>query len=301
MTILLKTPTVRAYIALGIGIIAIGFSPILVRLAEAPGPVTSFYRMGIAAVILAIPFYRQVKTRGPLPSSGVKMAVCAGVFFAFDLASWATGVVMSGATNPTLLGNTAPIWVGLGAMLFFKEKQTLKFWGGLALALVGATLILGLDTLQSASLGLGSFYGLLAGIFYGGYFLFVQRSREQLDVLSFFWIACFTSSIVLLCLIILLKQPITGYPLDTYLMFIIIGIIVQLIGWRVVSYAQGHLPASLVSPTLLGQPVMTAILASVLLSEEITAMEIIGGFVILLGVFTVHRNRRDKLVEPKTI
>jgi drug/metabolite transporter (DMT)-like permease len=281
--------------------IAIGFSAILVWLAEAPGPVTSFYRMGIPAVILAVPFYRQVKTRGPLPSFGVKMAVYAGIFFALDLAAWATGVLMSGATNPTLLGNTAPIWVGLGAMVFFKEKQTLKFWGGLTLALVGATLIVGLDALQSASMGLGSFYGLLAGVFYGGYFLFVQRSRELLDVLSFFWIACFSASIVLLGLTILLGQPVIGYPINTYLIFLAIGLIVQLLGWHVISYAQGQMPATLVAPTLLGQPVVTAILATVLLNEELTFMEIVGGFTILLGVYTIHRNRKGELGAPKTI
>jgi drug/metabolite transporter (DMT)-like permease len=298
---ILKSPTIRAYFALGIGMIAIGFSAILVWMAEAPGPVTSFYRMGIPAVILAIPFYRQVKTRGPLPSFGVKMAVYAGIFFALDLAAWATGVLMSGATNPTLLGNTAPIWVGLGAMIFFKEKQTLKFWGGLALALMGATLIVGLDALQSASMGLGSFYGLLAGMFYGGYFLFVQRSREHLGVLSFFWVACFSASIVLLGLTILLQQPIIGYPLNTYLIFLAIGLVVQLLGWHVISYAQGQLPATMVAPTLLGQPVVTAILATVLLNEELTFMEIIGGFTILLGVYMIHRNRRGELGAPKTI
>jgi drug/metabolite transporter (DMT)-like permease len=291
----IKNPTIRAYFSLGIGTVGIGFSAILVRLAEAPGPVTSFYRMVIPVAVLAIPFYRRVKIHGPLPGFGVKMAIYAGLFFGLDLAAWATGVVMSGAANPTLLGNTAPVWVGLGALIFFKEKQTLKFWGGLALALIGATFIVGLDALQSATLGLGSFYGLLAGIFYGGYFLFVQRSRESLDVLSFFWIACFSAGITLLLLAFLLKQPLTGYSFITYIYFLAIGVIVQLLGWHVISYAQGHLPASLVAPTLLGQPVVTAILASVILNEEITILEIIGGLIILLGVYIVHRSRRDQL------
>ncbi|MGD8455786.1 MAG: DMT family transporter [Anaerolineales bacterium] len=297
----MKRPTFRAFLALGVGMFAIGISPILVRMTEAPGPVTSFYRMGIAVIILAVPFFRRVNTQGSFPSFGVKMAVYAGLFFALDLASWATGVVLSGATNPTLLANTAPIWTGLGAMFFLKEKQPLSFWGGLILAFIGAALILGLDTFQSATLGIGSFYGLLAGIFYGGYFLFVQRSRKELDVLSFFWIACFTSSIVLLGLTILLQQPVTGYSLDTYFLFLIIGLLVQLIGWYVISYAQGHLPATLVAPTLLGQPVITAILASIFLNEEITNMEVVGGFTILLGVYTVHRHRRGEFVESNTI
>ncbi|TES90561.1 MAG: DMT family transporter, partial [Anaerolineales bacterium] len=166
-----KKTRLYAYLALILGILAIGFSAIFVRLAGAPGPVTSFYRMSIAAAVLAIPFILKVKARGGLPFLGVRMAVLAGLFFGLDLASWATGVVLSGATNPTLLANTAPVWVGLGAWVFFKEKQTLGFWGGLVVALTGATLILGVEVFQSADLGLGSFYGLLAGVFYGVFFL----------------------------------------------------------------------------------------------------------------------------------
>ena len=287
----IKNPLIRAYIALTIGIGGIGFSAILVRLAEAPGPVTSFYRMAVASAVLAIPFYREVKSQGQLPAFGVKMAVFAGLFFGLDLAAWATGVDLSGATIPTLLGNTAPVWVGLGAWVFFKEKRTFKFWGGLALAFIGVTLILGLDSLQTARLELGSFYGLLAGIFYGGYFLFAQRSREHLGQLAFFWIACFSSGVVLLVLTILLQQPLIGYPFDTYIIFLTIGLIVQVLGWHTISYAQGQLPASVVSPTLLGQPVMTALLATIILHEEFTPLEMVGGATVLLGIYTIHRSR----------
>jgi drug/metabolite transporter (DMT)-like permease len=292
-----RNPLIRAYLALGIGIVGIGFSAILVRLADAPGPVTSFYRMAVAAAVLVIPFYREVKTQGRLPALGVKMAVFAGLFFGLDLAAWATGVDLSGATIPTLLGNTAPVWVGLGAWLFFKEQKTFKFWGGLALAFIGVTLILGLDALQTAHLELGSIYGLLAGIFYGGYFLFAQRSREHLSALTFFWIACFSSGFVLLIFTFLLNQPLTGYPTDTYLIFLAIGLIVQVLGWHTISYAQGNLPASVVAPTLLGQPVMTALLAAIILNEEFTPLEMVGGATVLLGIYTIHRSRR---IQPPT-
>ena len=288
-----KKTRLYAYLALILGILAIGFSAIFVRLAGAPGPVTSFYRMSIAAAVLAIPFILKVKARRGLPILGVRMAVFAGLFFGLDLASWATGVVLSGATNPTLLANTAPVWVGLGAWVFFKEKQTLGFWGGLAVALTGATLILGVDTLQSADLGLGSSYGLLAGVFYGAHFLFSQRGREYLDALSFIWISSFTSGVVVFVITILLKQPLFGYPTNTYLIFLALGLVVQVLGWFAIAFAQGHLPASLVAPTLLGQPVMTAILAVPILGERITVWGALGGVAVLIGVYIVHRSRRD--------
>lgn len=288
-----KKTRLYAYLALILGILAIGFSAIFVRVAGAPGPVTSFYRMSIAAAVLAIPFILKVKARRGLPFFGVRMAVFAGLFFGLDLASWATGVVLSGATNPTLLANTAPVWVGLGAWVFFKEKQTLGFWGGLVVALTGATLILGVEAFQSADLGRGSFYGLLAGVFYGVHFLFSQRGREYLDALSFIWISSFTSGVVLFVFTILLKQPLFGYPTKTYLIFLALGLVVQVLGWFAIAFAQGHLPASLVAPTMLGQPVMTAILAVPLLGERITMWEALGGVAVLIGVYIVHRSRRN--------
>jgi drug/metabolite transporter (DMT)-like permease len=66
---------------------------------------------------------------------------------------------MSGATNPTLLANTAPLWVGLGALIFFREKLSLMFWAGLLLAMADAVFSLGLDRLRSVSLGVGTLSG----------------------------------------------------------------------------------------------------------------------------------------------
>jgi drug/metabolite transporter (DMT)-like permease len=283
----------RAYLALAIGALTLGFSAIFVRLADAPGAVSAFYRMSIATLILAWPFLRAVKTKGRISRKGARLAVWAGIFFAADLAAWMTGVVLSGATNPTLLANTAPLWVGLGAMLFFREKLNLTFWFGLALAFAGAALIMGLDIARAANFGLGSLYGLLAGFFYGIYFLFIQRTRENLDSLSSIWIAGFTSTIILLGLTTILGQPLTGYSPFTYLNFLGMGVVTQVIGYLAIIYALGHLPASLVSPTLLVQPALTALLAGPLLGEAITGAQVGGGLVVLTGVFLVHRSRRQ--------
>jgi drug/metabolite transporter (DMT)-like permease len=199
--------------------------------------------------------------------------------------------MMSGATNPTLLANTAPLWVGLGALILFREKLNLKFWAGLLLAMSGAILILGLDSLQSVSIGAGTLFGLLAGLFYGGYFLITQQGRRSLDSLTYFWPAALSSTLSLFVLVLVLNQPLTGYPVTTYLNFFAIGLITQVLGYLVINYALGYLPASIVSPTLLGQPVVTAILAGPLLSEVLSVWQFIGGVAVLVGVYVVHRSR----------
>jgi drug/metabolite transporter (DMT)-like permease len=279
----------RAYWALALGIVSISFSAIFVRWANAPGAVTGFYRMAIAVVVLAVPFFRYLQRTGRLPRREVLIALAAGLFFGGDLIFWNAGILISGAANPTLMANTAPIWVGLGAMFFFKEQLGRLFWIGLGLAMMGAALILGADI--RSSVGLGTFFGLIGGMFYAAYMLVMQRSRAKLPALPAFWLACVSAAVLLFTVALLRGEPFTGYPLQTWLAFLGMGLVSQVLGQLLVSYSLGALPASLVSPTLLGQPALTALLAIPLLGEIPTVWHVIGGAALLAGVYIVHRSR----------
>ncbi|MBI3975725.1 MAG: EamA family transporter, partial [Armatimonadetes bacterium] len=65
------------------------------------------------------------------------------------------------------------------------------------------------------------------------------------------------------------------------------------LGYLAITYALGHLPASLVAPTLLGQPVVTAALAGPLLGEVLSWGHAAGGAAVLAGVYLVHRSRPE--------
>jgi drug/metabolite transporter (DMT)-like permease len=288
----------RAHIALIIGLLSIGCSAIFIALADAPGTVSAFFRMAIAIVLVSLPFLHHTRSRDkPLPRLGIRYAVLGGLLFALDVSLWATGITLSGPTTVTLLANTAPLWVGLGAMLIFHERLTVMFWIGLAVAMIGALLVLGADFSQGPEFGLGTFLGLLAAIFYGAYYLVTQRGRVYLDTLSYFWITTFTAAIALLFFNAIMGNSLVGYTPKTYLAFLGLGIIAQTLGWLTINYAQGYLPASIVSPTLLGQPVVTAIIAVLLLGETFTAGHILGGILVLAGVYVVHRSRWVAVVE----
>jgi drug/metabolite transporter (DMT)-like permease len=295
--------TTRAYLVLCFGVGCLGFSPLFVKWANAPGAVTGFYRMLGAVIIFAFPFSLRIRQRRShertlLPRREIGLAMLGGLFFAGDLIFWNTGILIGGATNPTLMGNTSPLWVGLGAMIFFREKLPAAFWLGLLTTLCGAMLILGLDAARSFSLGLGTLLGLVAGVFYGGYFLVTQRSREQLDALSYFWIAAASATVLLLIAALLLDQSLLGYPPRTYLNFLALAVVVQVLGQFSFSYSLGYLPASVVAPAGLGQPVMAALLAWPLLGEPITLLQAVGGITVLTGVFIVHRSRLRRAAPP---
>ncbi|MGB2894643.1 MAG: DMT family transporter [Anaerolineales bacterium] len=279
-----------AYLTLTVGLIAIGFSAIFVRQAGVPGTVASFYRMAIPTVILAAPAIKRLRKQ-KWSGRPLRWAILGGFIFALDLGFWASGVVLSGATIPTLLANTAPVWVGLGALLFFREELPGKFWLGLTIALLGTVLVMGLESLGSMSFDLGALLGLLGGIFYGAYFLVTQLGRKSLDVLSYFWVSGVSATAALFIFNVLLSQPMWGFSSKAYFNLLALGLISQGIGLLALNYVQGLLPATIVSTTLLGQPVVTALLAGPLLGEMLQPEQILGGTAVLLGVYIVHRSR----------
>lgn len=284
-----------AYVAILIGVVATGFSALFVRWAGAPGPVTGFYRMGVASLALSPFVLVRRNSRHPWSRLGLLLGLLGGASLALDLSLWNTAVNMTRAANATLLGNTAPLWVALGAWLLFHEHLSGRFWLGLVLTLLGAAAIAGTDFLLHLQLGWGDLLGLSAGLFYGSYYLCTQRGREHLDPLQYVWVSGMASALLLLLICLALRLPITGYPSQSYLAFLGAGLVTQVLGYVSVAYALGHLPASVVSPSMVGQPLVTAILGVPLLGEMLTAAQWLGGAVVLLGIWFVHRSRQPQL------
>ncbi len=282
------------YIALLVGLASMGLSALLTKWANSPGMVTGFYRMSIAAVVMALPFTRQVRREGKLPAKYVWLAVLAGLFFAGDLASWNSALMIGNVTNPTLFGNTSTIWVGIGAMVLFKEKLRPAFWLALLVALFGIVLVLGDDFFTHPMLGAGDLLGLLAGFCYGMFFLATQRARDRLSVLTSWWISAASGAVMLLVLSILFGFRLWGYPPETYINIAALALMTQVAGWLALNYALGHIPASLVAPTLLGQPVITAVIAVWLMNEHMSVLQVIGGIIVLGAILMVHKQRMNR-------
>jgi drug/metabolite transporter (DMT)-like permease len=142
-----------AYGALAIGVMCIGCSAIFVKIAGVPGPVSAFYRVLVACVVL-VPW--RLHRRSLRPSKNDLLFIFAGgVFFALDLALWNTGILLTSAATATLLANTAPLWVGLGSLFLFREYLSTHYWMGLAIAIAGMPFIVGIDALRRLSVNTG--------------------------------------------------------------------------------------------------------------------------------------------------
>lgn len=290
----LHTSNALPYLALGIGIISMGMSAIFVRWADAPGPVTAFYRLFLSSLILT-PFALKRCFRHCHLSKKILLApLLGGLFTSLDLALWNTALFYTTAANATLLVNTNPLWVALGTWLIFREKLSKAFWLGLGIALFGAVLVVGGDFLIHPRLGIGDLIAISAGVFYAAYFLSTQRGRENFHPVTYIWMIGLSGSLGLAVINLLLGNALTGYTHKTWGIFWTTAIVSQVIGYVAVSYALGHLPASVVAPTMIGQPIMTTLFAIPFLGEIPRPAQILGGIIALFGIYLVNRSHHQK-------
>ncbi len=276
-----------AYIALVFGILCIGFSAIFVKIANVPGSVSTFYRVFIAGLaITPIWIYKGMKVPA---KRDLGLILIGAVFFAFDLFLWNTAILHTSAATATLLANNAPVWVGLISLVIFRERLAPKFWYGLVLALIGLNILIGLEAWKTLNFNYGDILSIVAGFFYALYLLFTFDSRKRVDTVTFMTFSIFFMVILLFFANWLFGNPFVGYSASTWSALVGLGLVSHFGGWISINYALWHLKGTNVSVTLLSQSVVTALLAIPILGEGLNINQIIGGLLVLSGVYVVNR------------
>jgi drug/metabolite transporter (DMT)-like permease len=278
----------KAYFALTAGILCIAWSAIFVRWTSIPGPASAFYRLLIPAIVL-LPTWLLPGQRTKLNARSYAIIALGGLFFALDLAFYNTSILQTNAANATLLGNNTPIVVGLLSWLIFKKRPSWSFWVGLALAVAGAVVILASDLGRHARFGLGDAMALAAAACFAVYLMATEQIREHTNTLEFLRLAILFSTIFMFLFAVALRVPLTIPDRRSLLALLGLGLVSQLGGYLALTYALGHLPATVTSVSLLSQGPLTAILAALLLGEPLTGPQILGGALVLVGVGIANR------------
>ena len=279
------------YIALGVGVLALSFSGIFIHWAAVPGVVISFYRMAIATLVLFPVVVWRLRTVGLLPARLLIFPLIGGIFTALDHGTWSTAVSYTRIANATLLNNIAPIWVALFAAFIWRERLVSRFWLGLLLTMAGAGIVLGNDMIHQPHFTLGDGIAFFSSFFWAGYYLVTQRGRLFLDALIYIWLVDVVSAFSLGTVCLGIGVPLSGFSAQTWLVFIGAALVSQIGGHFLLAYALGHLPASVVSPTMISQPVLTSLLAIPLAGQALAAGQWLGGLTVLAGIYLVNISR----------
>jgi drug/metabolite transporter (DMT)-like permease len=275
--------------ALLLGAICIALSPIFVRLSECGPTATAFWRVALAVPLLWILFL--AKAKGSSPHTGRwALLLAAGFAFAGDLAFWHASIQLTSVANSTLLANLSSIFVTLAAWLFLRQRPSGVFLAGLVAALVGVALLVQTSIGFSPHALLGDAFGVVTALFYAGYILAVKGLRDR-GAETLYLMAVTTTITAVLLFPVALASGDAMLPRSAYGWAILLGLawVTHAAGQGLIAYALAHLPAAFSSVGLLLQPVVAAFFAWVLLAEALAPLQIVGGAVVLAGIYLARR------------
>jgi len=282
-----------ALIALISGAVAIGSSPIFVRLSELGPTATAFWRLALALPVLwvwvEIGGRRREATSRPSRYLDYLALVLAGLFFTGDITLWHWSVVLTSVANSTLLVNLAPIFVALGSWLLFGERFSATFIIGITVALAGSILLVGRDLALDAQNLLGDALALLAAVFYAGYILTISRLRSRFSTATIMVSSGAVTCAALLPITLFSGEDLLATTAYGWAVLLGVALISHAGGQSLVTYALSYLPAAFSSVGLLLQPVAAAALAWALLGEALGTWQALGGAVVLSGIVLTHR------------
>ena len=139
----------------------------------------------------------------------------------------------------------------------------------------------------------GNLLSVLGAIAAAGYFLVGGRMRKRLSLIAYVFPVYLFASIFLLISAAMTGTSLLGYDTRTYIYCFLLALMCQTVGHTLFNWALKHVGATIVTFAVLGEPVGASILAMIILKELPLANEIVGGAIILTGLFVVLRYGSD--------
>jgi len=281
---------VKPYITLFVGVLSVSFAAIFIRLADAPPLVIATYRMTIAAVILIpIASTKSMKSLNKLSRHDMLLILLSSVFIALHFGLWITSLEYTSIASSVILVTSHPAFVAVISYFLWGERLNKLTIIGIVIALIGVIFInYGGFTFGSRAI-LGDLLALVAGFAMGAYLIIGGQIRARIDILSYLTLIYICSAVILLAATMSFGHSLFGYSPITYIMLILLALVPQLIGHSCLNLAVRLIPVTLVSVAILGEPIGATLLGCLILSEMPTANELVGGILILGGIYMVMR------------
>jgi drug/metabolite transporter (DMT)-like permease len=289
----IETPPARtssqslAFLALIAGAVALGVSPVFVRLADVGPFASAFWRAFLALPVLFV--WMRIEDRSDVRRAGYTPAVvAAGVFFAGDLFFWHLSILNTTIANSTFLATTAPIWVVLVAWIWLRDRISGWTLLGLALCIAGGGALVG-DSIQiDRSRLLGDAYGAATGIFFGLYFHAIRIGRMTHGAGRLTFLSTAVTALCLFAVALALEPRLLPQTLQGWLALAALGMVTHAAGQGLLSVALGTLPTVFSSLVIFMEAIVAALFAWAVLGESLSVIQIAGGFAIMLGIWVAR-------------
>ncbi len=298
--------------AMLVAILAVSTASIFIRYAqqEAASLAIAALRLAIASVVLApLALTRYRPELASLTRRELVFGIVSGLFLGVHFATWITSLQYTTVASSVVLVSTGPLWVALLSPLLLNERLSRAAFVGLGLALVGGAIIalsgsctwdgrLSCESMAQMLHGenvRGDFLALAGAWAVTGYLMIGRSLRAKIDLVPYIFLVYSAAAISLLIAVWILRVPLAGFQPITYLWLVLLALLPQLVGHSTYNWALRFLPAAIVAVVTLGEPVGSAILAYFLLHERPTVAALLGGVLILAGIYIAVRRRAERV------
>jgi drug/metabolite transporter (DMT)-like permease len=285
-----EKPIVNPYLAVLVGVFAISFSALFVRLSTAPAMIIATYRLLFTFLLLA-PFtlFKNRQDLLELPWRERGLAAASGACLALHFVTWFTSLSYTSVASSVVIVTIQPVFVVLGSWFFFRENISRRAMFGMVLALTGS-LIIGASDFQ---LNMRAFWGdllaLAAAVLVSGYLLIGRRMRSSVSLPAYTFYTYGSSTILLVIASLASQTPFYPYPTNDWILFVGLALVCTILGHTVFNWVLRYVQASVVSVSVLGEPLGAIIWASIFLREYPTERQLIGAGFIFTGLFLFTR------------
>ncbi len=257
----------------------------------------------LLATLMILPF-ALVKSRAEilqLPKKDLMILILVGGMLAGHFFLWITSLKVPGVTvtSSVVLVTSHPIFVAPVSHFILKEKVDTTTAIGIAVGFSGVVVIgLGDFSISLTALG-GDFLALTGGVLVAGYLLAGRRFRQRISVFTYALVVYASASafLVLAATYADGMRPVGDLGRELVL-FVLLALVSQIGGHTLYNWSLKYVTATVVSVTFVGEPILSAILAGLLLNEIPSSLVAVGALAALLGIYLTAKGQ-SKVIDKK--
>ena len=275
-------------IMLVIGVLGVSCSSIFVKLSIAPSAVTAAFRLMWTVLLMSPVVWGKREVREELlhvEKRSLLLSVFSGLFLAFHFVTWFESLQHTSVASAATIGCTEVIWVAIGFCLFLKGKLSKKAIGIILFTFAGSMLIAYVDSSEGGIHLLGDALALASAVFVAVYTLFGREVRKKVSTSVYTYVVYVVCGITLLIMCLLQGYQIFSYGSNVIIVGMLLAVFSTILGHSIFSWCLKYFSPAFVSASKLCEPVIASIIAIFLFGELPTIMQIIGGAMIIAGVY----------------
>ena len=274
-----------------LGVVGISLSSIFVKYSAAPPAVTAAWRLLWTVALMTPVVWGSGTVRRELLGVNGKIAVLSalsGLFLAVHFVLWFESLNQTSVASSTTIVCTEVIWVCLGYRMFLGGRIPGRAALAIAVTLVGSVLIAFADSGSQGHLW-GDVLALLAAVDVAGYTLIgrVVRAKASTTVYTYLVYTACALALVLTCAF--QGLVLTAYGSSPVFVGLALAMFSTILGHSIFSWCLKYFSPAFVSASKLCEPVGATALAAVLFAQIPTALQLLGGGLILGGVLWYSR------------